>query len=151
MVQETREKRNHIRVIVCRPGERAEVMEIGETLEAMQEVVGGYIEEYMPFTGEDPREDDIAIICNSEGKLNGMTPSRAIEDEDGHVKDIIAGPFFICFAPLDSDTFESFPPDLEEKYLRKFELPERFYLTDEGIRVDRYEPCARGRDTPYLR
>ena len=139
-----------IRVIVCRPGERAEVMEIEETLEAMQEVVGGYIEEYMPFTGEDPREDDIAIICNSEGKLNRMTTSRAIKDEDGHVKDIIAGPFFICFAPLDSDTFESFPPDLEEKYLRKFELPERFYLTDEGIRVDRYEPSAKGREAPYL-
>lgn len=36
-------------------------------MEAMQVVVGGDIEEYMPF------EDEVAIICNEEGKVNGLT------------------------------------------------------------------------------
>ena len=32
----------------------------------MQEVVGGDIEEYMPY------DDDVAIICNEEGKMRGL-------------------------------------------------------------------------------
>ena len=52
------ENTNKIRVIVCRADERAEVVEINDKLEAMQELVGGMIEEYMPW------EDDVALICN---------------------------------------------------------------------------------------
>ena len=63
MTREENEK-NYIRVIVCRAGERAEVAKIEESLQSMQEIVGGLIEEYTPFTGDDPREDDIAIVCN---------------------------------------------------------------------------------------
>ena len=48
------EEKNKIKVILCKPGERAEVIEIDDSLEAMQELVGGRIEEYMPW------EDDVA-------------------------------------------------------------------------------------------
>ena len=59
-----------IRVIVCRPMEKAEVIEIGDDLRSMQETVGGMIEEYMPFYDEnDPRVEDVAIICDDEGKM----------------------------------------------------------------------------------
>ena len=59
-----------LRVILCKPGETAEVVEIDDDLESMQELVGGLIQEYMPFHSEtDPRYDDVAIICNEEGKL----------------------------------------------------------------------------------
>ena len=53
------ESTNRIRVIVCRPDERAEIVEIEDKLEAMQELVGGYIQEYMPW------EDEVALICNA--------------------------------------------------------------------------------------
>lgn len=54
-----------ISVLLVEPNKYPKMIEIDDTLEAMQEVVGGDIEEYMPF------EDEVAIICNEEGKLQG--------------------------------------------------------------------------------
>ena len=151
MTQAENEEKRVMRVIVCRPGELAEVKEIDTDLKSMQEVVGGFIEEYMPFTGDDPREGDIAIICNEEGKMNRMPPNRAIADEDGQIMDIIVGPFFICYAPLESETFESLPPDLEEKYRKKFELPEMFFKSEKGITAVKYEPEPRAPENAQTR
>ena len=139
MTQEENEKQNMIRVVVCRPGERAEVTEIENNLRSMQAVVGGLIQEYFPFHSEDdPRYDDVALIVNDEGKLMRLPPSRAVFDEDGRVQDVIAGPFFICYAPVESETFLSLPDDLAEEMRRKFDKPEMIYRTDEGIQVVRY-------------
>ena len=80
---ETEEKRM-IRVIICRPGEKVEAAEIEDTLETMQGIVGGLIQEFMPFTGDDPREDDIAIVCDNEGKLKGAPLNRGITDVVHH-------------------------------------------------------------------
>lgn len=54
-----------IRVIYKEPGKPAEVREIPNTLEAMQEAVGGYIETLTFAT-------DCAAIVNEEGKLRGL-------------------------------------------------------------------------------
>lgn len=43
------EEKNMLRVIVCRPDEYAEAAWIEDSLEAMQALVGGPIQEYMPF------------------------------------------------------------------------------------------------------
>ena len=130
-----------IRVIVCRPGEKAMIEEIDDSLEAMQSVVEGLIEEYQPFHDDkDPRVDDVAIFCNEEGKINGMPRSRAIIDEDGHLLDIIAGPFFICYAPIASETIHSLPADLEQRFMEKYELPEHFFRTKDGIEAVRFDP-----------
>ena len=64
-----------ISVLLVEPNKYPKMIEIDDTLEAMQEVVGGDIEEYMPF------EDEVAIICNEEGKLIGLPPNRAIYAE----------------------------------------------------------------------
>ena len=159
MTQEENERQNMIRVVVCRPGERAEVTEIEDNLRSMQTVVGGLIQEYFPFHSEDdPRYDDLALIVNDEGKLMRLPPSRAIFDEDGRVQDAIAGPFFICYAPVESETFLSLPDDLAEEMRRKFDKPEMFYMrrkfdkpemfyrTDDGIQVVRYMPEKDGRE-----
>ena len=139
MTQEENERQNMIRVVVCRLGERAEVTEIEDNLRSMQAVVGGLIQEYFPFHSDtDPRYDDLAMIVNDEGKLMRLPPSRAVFDEDGHVQHVIAGPFFICYAPVESETFLSLPDDLAEEMRRKFDKPELIYRTDEGIQVVRY-------------
>lgn len=39
-----------INVLLIEPGKYPKQIEIEDTLEAMQETVGGYIEEYMPLT-----------------------------------------------------------------------------------------------------
>lgn len=64
-----------ISVLLVEPNKYPKMIEIDDTLEAMQAVVGGDIEEYMPF------EDEVAIICNEEGKVNGLPPNRAVYGE----------------------------------------------------------------------
>ena len=128
------ENTNRIRVIVCRVDERAEVIELEDKLEAMQEVVGGLIQEYMPW------EDEVAIICNEEGKMMGLPLNRGIRSDEGQLQDIIAGDFFICYAPIESERFLSIPPDLEEKYKERFDLPEMFMMENGEIETIKYEP-----------
>ena len=62
--------------------------EIENTLEAMQEFVGGYIE-VINIT------DKILLVCNEEGKLRGLLPTAFIV-RNQEPKDIIAGKFFLC-------------------------------------------------------
>lgn len=71
MVEETKK----ISVLFIEPGKYPKMIEIDNSLEAMQEVVGGDIEEYMPFS------DDVAIVCNEEGKMNGAELNRAVYDK----------------------------------------------------------------------
>jgi len=123
-----------LRVIHVEPGKRASVIEIEDKLEAMQKLVGGMIEEYMPW------EDDVAVICNDEGKMLGLPLNRGIRGEDGQLQDIIAGDFFICYAPIESERFLSLPPDLEKKYKDKFDFPEQFFKTEKGIESMKYAP-----------
>ena len=120
---------NQIRVLMIEPGKPPEMREISDTLQSMQEAVGGWIEEYMPF------DDDVALVVNEEGKINGLPLNRAIRSEDGSLQDIIAGPFFICSAPVESESYQSLTPEMEKKYKEKFRNPERFYMTDKGIHV----------------
>ena len=42
-------KNEMLRVILCEPGETAEVVEIEDELESMQDLVGGLIEPYDPL------------------------------------------------------------------------------------------------------
>ena len=105
-----------MRILVIRPGEQPKVEEIDDCLEAMQAVVGGYIESLMPW------KDDVAIICNEEGKINGLPMNRGIRNDDGRLIDIIAGTFFLCYAPPESENFLSLPDNLIERYSLIFRL-----------------------------
>ena len=78
------------------------VKEIGSDLKSMQSVVGGDIQAIYTFDDE-----EIALICNEEGKLIGLPFNRVLKDEEGSVYDIVAGTFFLCRTPADSDRFES--------------------------------------------
>ena len=63
-------------VVACYPGKTAQAIEIDGSLESMQQIVGGYIEAIYPF------DDPVAIICNEEGKLNGLPLNRALYNKD---------------------------------------------------------------------
>ena len=232
------ESEEKISVVLVEPNKYPEVVEIEDTLEAMQKIVGGCIEQYMPF------DDEVAIICNDEGKLNGLPLNRAIYSEPENVEmsyqqlkarlrqaekdrshtvgyivftadsfdksyteeertyvvssnnkafiegmggysiyassldgsdknvrleaymaneyggddgwkiekcyvkddsnremlDIIAGKFFIAYAPFESEKFLSMPNELAQKYKEKFKYPERFSVTDDGIKAEPYTP-----------
>lgn len=120
-----------IRVLVVKPGKRPERVEIGAELEDMQRVVGGRIQEFQPF------EDEAAVICNEEGKLDGLPPNRAVYSEDGEMVDIVAGTFFICDAPISSETFQSLSEEQMKKYEEMFHDPERFYRVGNEIKAQK--------------
>lgn len=103
-----------MKVVVIRREESPVVEEIGEELKDLQEVVGGYIQAVMPW------EDDVALICNEEGKLNGWPSNRFIKDENGRVLDVVCGTFFLAYAPPESEKFLSMPEDLIKKYMKIF-------------------------------
>lgn len=121
--------KGNMKVVVVDPGEEARIVEIANTLEDMQETVGGYIETYEPF------DDDAVIVCNEEGKINGMPMNRVLRDVRGNARDILCGTFFICYAPFESESFESLPDELCEKYKEMFKTPEMFVKTEKGIAV----------------
>ena len=65
-------KEEKIRVLALLPTEYAKMVTIDNTLEAMQQFVGGLIE-CLPM--DDP-EADIVLVCNDEGKLLQLPPNR---------------------------------------------------------------------------
>ena len=139
------DERTTLRVIVCKADERAEVVEIEDSLEAMQAVVGGLIQEYMPW------EDEVALIVNEEGKMIGLPLNRGIRNEKGRLQDIVAGDFFICYAPIESERFLSMPPDLEKKYKEMFDLPEMFMMDGKEIKAIKYEPGGKNNPVTTVR
>lgn len=106
-------------VLIVKPGEEPYPAEIGSDLSAMQEVVGGPIEAVYPF------EEHVALICHEEGKLIGLPLNRALRCPDtGLVYDVIAGTFFLCAAPLDSENLASLSPEQIRFYTDRFRYPE---------------------------
>ena len=68
-----------------------EEREIENTLEELQEIVGGYIE--IPYLGDTFQRNGIDVIINEEGKLiEGMRPEIAIVDsEQMQILDVVYG------------------------------------------------------------
>lgn len=113
---------SEIKILKIEPGEEPTVIKIKNDLKSMQGIVDGYIEAVYPF------DDPIALICNEEGKINNLKLNRALRNPDtGEISDIIAGTFFIAFAPPNTDEFKSLSDDLIAKYSEIFRYPEEFY------------------------
>ena len=77
-------------------------------LEQMQAIVGGLIEPIYPY------HEEVAIVCNEEGLINGLPFNRSVPGGYGGV----FGTFFIC--GLGEEDFCSLPPDLMERFKKEF-------------------------------
>lgn len=108
-------KTEKIKVIIVEPHKPARVALIDNTLEAKQEIVGGWIEAIYPF------DDDVALICNEEGKINGEELNRPLFDEDGRIYDIIAGTFIVC--GLTDDDFGTLTDEQALHYCAMYMTP----------------------------
>ena len=73
------ERDSTIAVLIVEPGKEPYVKEIDSGLESLQHEVGGCIEAIYPY------EDPVALVCNEEGKLEGLPLNRALRDEDGDI------------------------------------------------------------------
>ena len=109
-----------MKVLLVEPNADPRIIEIDGSLAAMQSLVGGLIEAVYPFS------DSVALICNDEGKLLGLPLNRALRDENGEIYDAIAGTFFICGAPADSENFTSLMDEQVDYWLERFAKPEFF-------------------------
>lgn len=97
-----------INVLLVEPGKLPVKKNIPNTLYAKQQLVNGSIEYAYLFD-----DKNAVLICNEEGKINGMEPNRDI----GY--DIIFGPFIIVG---DKDTGEdvSLSEEQIDRYMKKF-------------------------------
>ena len=108
-------------ILLVSPGQQPKKVTIDDTLAAMQRAVGGPIQAVYPF------EEPVALICHEEGKLLPLPLNRALRSPDtGEIYDIIAGDFFLCAAPPDSENFESLTDDQLGRYAQIFRTPEMF-------------------------
>lgn len=124
-LERAQEHEDTMTVLVVEPLKEPYVKEIAPGLSAMQEEVGGLIAAAYPFN------DQVAVICNDEGKLNGMELNRALRDDRGQIYDIVAGPFLV--AGLGEEDFASLSPELAQKYMEHFKTPEIFAMVDGEI------------------
>ena len=86
-------KEEKIKCLLVNPYELPKEIEIENTLEAKQKIVDGFIECIY--------YKDVILICNDEGKINGMRPNRDIGE------DIIFGPFLIVGDDYENGEFKS--------------------------------------------
>ena len=117
--QQEVEQEGPITVLVVEPDKVPYVKEIDPGLKSLQSEVDGWIEAVYPF------EDPVAIVCNEEGKMNGLPLNRAlIDDDSGEIYDIIAGKFLVT--GLTEDNFGSLTDDQIKKFSDRFKQPEAF-------------------------
>lgn len=110
-----------MKILLVEPGEVPRQAEIDPSLKSMQRIVGGCIQAIYPF------EESVALICNEEGKLSGLPLNRALRMPDtGEIYDIIAGTFFLCAAPAESESFCGLTEEQVERYSELFRTPEFF-------------------------
>lgn len=72
-----------IQAVIVEAGKHPRAEWISNTLESMQAIVGGSIQEVHI-------SNDVVLVCNEEGKLHDLKANRSVVD------DIIAGTFFIA-------------------------------------------------------
>ena len=130
------EQTEQIEILVVEPMIKPYKAVIDNTLDAMRKVVGGYIEPiYL---------DDVAVVVNEEGKINGSPLNRSLY-ENGERLDIAAGTFFVC--GLGEENFDSLTPEQQKKYAEEFYPAEIFYINKRSeIASLKVEPVEKSKD-----
>ena len=125
----------NITVVLLQPGKLAKVTEINSSLASLQAAVGGgLIEAVYPF------EEEVAIVCNEEGKINGMPLNRALyaDSSKQEMIDILAGPCFICSCK--GSSFGSLNEEQQKRYKDMFKFPEQFFRVGSDIKAVPFTP-----------
>ena len=143
-LNENSESKAKIEVLLVEPGQYPRMITMDSGLESLQKAVDGDIQAVYYW------DDPVALICNEEGKINGLRANRAVYNEDGEMVDIICGKFLIT--GLGEEDFASLPKDMQTKYEKMFHYPEAFYklagkIVALPVETDR-EQKTKGKHTP---
>ena len=112
-------------VLMVEPEKVPYETQIGNDLQSMQAALDGHLEAVYPF------DQPVALVCNEDGKRDGLPFNRALRDADGDVYDIVAGNFFIV--GLGQNDFTDLPHELAERFAEQFRQPELFMHVDGKI------------------
>lgn len=112
-------------VLLVEPEKYPRPVEIGTDLEDLQKTVGGYIEVTYPF------DENVGLVMNEEGKLEGLPLNRALRDDEGQIYDVVAG--FFLVVGLTEESFGSLTPDQMQKFEQQFHQPEVFIHMGKGV------------------
>lgn len=96
-----------IKVLVVEPMKPCEVREISG-LGEMQSIVGGHIQAVYPF------RDEIALVCNADGKNLDLPYNRPLTNDRGIPYDMICGTFFL--ASVGAEDFVSLTAEQIQRY-----------------------------------
>lgn len=97
------------RVIYKEPGKEAKIINVGKDLKSQQEIVGGLIET-VPFT------ENTILVCNEEGKLDGLLPNIRYGKFDA-----IVGNFFIIGDDEENCDFRSLTEEEIDECMEKID------------------------------
>ena len=104
-----------IKVVVVEPGKEPKIGQMRNTLEAMQQAVGGYIEHIA-------LNNRLHIICNEEGYLHNLPKNRMLSDGT-----CVQGTFIVCGAS--GEEFCSLSDELAKNAVQMFEEEQHIELT----------------------
>lgn len=122
---------DNLTILVVEPLKTPRTMTIPDTLEALQDIVGGWIQAIS-------LDETTVLYCNEEGKLKGLTPNRALRVEPdgtigtGPIADIICGTFAICGTDPDTGATISLTDEQTAHWASVYEHPEIMYRTPVG-------------------
>lgn len=118
------DKEKNIKVLIVEPEFTPYVAEIPNDLKTFQEIVGGYIE-------APAYHDDVAVICNDEGKVLGLPLHRHVTSPTNTSEwiDIIAGTFIISGKGEDGN-FASLTQEQINKYRGMYLYPYEYQRTN---------------------
>lgn len=119
-----------MKVLIVEPDKLPYLKDIRQDLSTYREIVGGSIQCTYPF------EDMVGLVCNDEGKLEGLPLNRALRTRDGNIYDIVAGTFFIC--GLSEEDFTDLSDYQAAKFYERFKSPEVHFYGLNGLETKKY-------------
>ena len=84
-----------MKIVIKNVDEQAKIVEVENSLETFQNIVGGYIEVF-------PFPDNILMVLNEEGKLNNL-PLNFILENEIYEEQIVGNVFFASRNDVDFD------------------------------------------------
>jgi hypothetical protein len=107
-----------IRVLKVAPGEQPEIVTLENELSALQRAVS-IGTDYVGLIEIIQISEEVCLLCNEEGKLNGLKPNRRI----GNGTDILCGIFYLTGQTKDGD-LASLPESAMQVCMKRFAEPE---------------------------
>lgn len=105
---------NLIKVLLVEPFDNPKIITIENNYQAISEIICGDVDEYMPF------EDDVALLCNADGKRLSLSVSHTVTDTETGKTEFIYGSFILIGAGEFDDEYHSLDDDLIDKYMDLF-------------------------------